>query len=92
MTLTALACGILAIVLFWWVFTAVPETDLGGERAARLQALSERKQAVEENLSDLTFEHQAGKLNDQDFDRTRQMLEREVARVAAKYDKLAQSK
>lgn len=89
MTLIALACGLLTLALFGYVFTAQPETASLSPRAVQRQALEERKKAVYDNLKDLHFEHLAGKLSDADFQRTRSMLEQEVARVVEELAKLA---
>lgn len=80
--LTAVACIVLTAALFAWVFSAKPEAP-DSAAAVRRQALEERKHAVFENLKDLHFEHLAGKLSDPDYQRARQMLEDEAARVTA---------
>lgn len=84
--LTILACAVLTLALFYWVFAPGPAPAGLSEREVRRQALEERKKAVYENLKDLHFEHLAGKLSDLDFDRTRRMLEGEAAGVVAELD------
>ena len=43
--------------------------------------LDDRKQAIYENLRDLQFEYRLGKLSDQDYQQTKQSLQRELAGV-----------
>lgn len=84
MLLVALACGLLTVALFGYVFSARPQREGLSRREAQRQAWEERKRAVYENLKDLHFEHLAGKLTDADFQRTRGMLEQEAAALTAK--------
>lgn len=88
MALVTIACAVLSLALFWWVFTAVPDDAGLDARGIQEQALLERKKAVYDNLKDLHFEHLAGKLSDTDFERTRLMLEREAAAVIHSLDHL----
>ncbi|HXR96564.1 MAG TPA: hypothetical protein VN709_01855 [Terriglobales bacterium] len=83
MFVTITACAVLTLALGWWIFTPTLDRDGLSDDAVQRQALRERKQAVYENLKDLHFEHLAGKLTDADFERTREMLEREAATVVA---------
>jgi hypothetical protein len=53
-----------------------------------LQPLNERQAAVYENLRDLQFEYRLGKLSDDDYQRTKLGLQRELAGVMAEIDKL----
>src|ERR1022692_121385 len=50
--------------------------------------LDERKAAIYENLRDLQFEYRVGKLSDQDYQQTKQDLQRELAGVMAEVDRL----
>ncbi|MGC9971007.1 MAG: hypothetical protein ABSE56_10485 [Bryobacteraceae bacterium] len=43
--------------------------------------LEDRKATIYENLRDLQFEYRVGKLSDQDYQQTKQDLQRELARV-----------
>jgi hypothetical protein len=54
-----------------------------GPEKTRLAYLQERKDAVYENLRDLNFEHQAGKLPDQDYQALKSSLEAEAAGILA---------
>jgi hypothetical protein len=48
--------------------------------------LEERKTTIYENLRDLQFEYRVGKLSDQDYQQTKQDLQRELARVLAEIE------
>jgi hypothetical protein len=48
-----------------------------------IQHLEERKQAIYDNLRDLQFEYRLGKLSDQDYQQTKQALQKELAGVLA---------
>ena len=48
-----------------------------------IQHLEDRKQAIYDNLRDLQFEYRLGKLSDEDYQLTKQALQRELATVLA---------
>ena len=48
-----------------------------------VQHLEDRKQAVYDNLRDLQFEYRLGKLSDEDYQQTKQALQKELAGVLA---------
>jgi hypothetical protein len=48
-----------------------------------VQHLEDRKQAIYDNLRDLQFEYRLGKLSDNDYQQTKQALQRELATVLA---------
>jgi hypothetical protein len=50
------------------------------------QHLEERKARIYENLRDLQFEFRVGKLSDEDYQRTKQSLQRELAQTMAEID------
>src|SRR6202795_875611 len=50
--------------------------------------LDERKAAIYENLRDLQFEYRVGKLSDQDYQQTKQDLQKELAAVMAEVDRV----
>jgi hypothetical protein len=53
--------------------------------------LDERKAAIYENLRDLQFEYRVGKLSDQDYQQTKQDLQKELAGVLGEIDRLKQT-
>jgi len=48
-----------------------------------IQHLEDRKQAIYDNLRDLQFEYRVGKLSDDDYQQTKQALQKELAGVLA---------
>lgn len=48
-----------------------------------IQHLEDRKHAIYDNLRDLQFEYRLGKLSDEDYQQTKQALQRELAGVLA---------
>jgi hypothetical protein len=88
--------AILAAVIFtgaiaWWIFTPEDEDQRDVSREAWVQSLREKKQVAFENLKDLHFEYLAGKLTEEDYRRSREMLEREAARLTAEIQRAAAS-
>src|SRR5262249_24463239 len=61
------------------------------EAVSPFDHLDERKAAIYENLRDLQFEYRVGKLSDQDYQQTKQDLQKELAAVLAEIDRLKQS-
>ena len=52
----------------------------------------ERKARIYENLRDLQFEYRLNKLSDEDYQRTKADLQKELALVLAEIDKLSPAK
>ena len=80
-------CFLFALSLFVYVFYqpgAVEHTP----KKTRLSYLDERREAVYENLRDLSFEHKAGKLSDTDYEQQRQALESEAAVILAEMESI----
>lgn len=80
-------CFLFAIALFVYVFYQ-PGAVTQAPRKTRLSYLDERREAVYENLRDLSFEHKAGKLSDADYEQQRQGLENEAAVILAEMESL----
>jgi len=55
-----------------------------------VQHLDDRKQAIYENLRDLQFEYRLGKLSDEDYQKSKQALQRELAIVLAETEQTLQ--
>src|SRR5215469_12103923 len=53
--------------------------------------LDERKASIYDNLRDLQFEYRVGKLSDEDYQQTKQDLQKELAGVLAEIDRLKQA-
>jgi hypothetical protein len=86
----ALACALLALGSFIYVFAPVRETEIAhGADKSRLAFLRERKDVVYENLRDLNFEYKAGKFPEADYLAMRSGLENEAAAILAEMEDLA---
>jgi len=83
MIIVVLICLLWTAALGWWIFSANDEPQVDALSEARLRAMEERKKAIYDNLKDLHFEFLAGKLSEDDYQRTRKMLEAEAAGVVA---------
>ncbi|MBI3683200.1 MAG: hypothetical protein HY235_22740 [Acidobacteria bacterium] len=86
MLLAAAALMIAGAVLFTLF---VRDKDLPpAAPASPVQHLEERKAAIYENLRDLQFEYRVGKLSDEDYQKTKLELQRELARVMSEIDRI----
>ena len=85
----ALAVLLTLGVLFFTL--AVREKDLPEpEPVSPFRHLDEKKARIYENLRDLQFEFRVGKLSEDDYQRTKQDLQKELAVVLSDIDKLKQ--
>jgi hypothetical protein len=83
--LTALlVVGVLVYTLFIRVEDVPPP-----EPVSPLAHLEDRKAAIYENLRDLQFEFRLGKLSDEDYQRTKLSLQKELAVVLAEMEETA---
>jgi hypothetical protein len=85
--MTVLACGLLAIAIFIFVFYPERRVEEQHEKT-RLEYLEERKEVVFENLRDLNFEYRAGKYPEEDYAAQRASLENEAAETLSEIDAL----
>ena len=90
MTVAFLACALVTLGTLFYVFYLPGRLHMGPDET-RLAYLQERKDAVYENLRDLNFEHQAGKLPDQDHQSLKASLEGEAAGILAEMATLEQA-
>jgi len=90
MTVAILACAMVTLGTLFYVFYLPGRLPMGPGKT-RLAYLQERKDAVYENLRDLNFEHQAGKLPDQDYQSLKSSLEDEAAGILAEMAGLEQA-
>ena len=90
MTVATLTCAMLTLCVLFYVFYLPGRLHLGPEKT-RLAYLQERKEAIYENMRDLNFEQQAGKLPDQDYQSLKLSLEEEAAGVLAEMAQLEQA-
>jgi hypothetical protein len=90
MSVATLACLLITLGTLVYVFYLPGKLYLGPEKT-RLSYLRERKEAVYENLRDLNFEYQAGKVPDADYLSLKASLEEEAAAVLAEIARLEEA-
>ena len=79
----------MAIAVMAFILSVRPNDLPAPEPESPFRHLDERKAAIYENLRDLQFEYRVGKLSDQDYQATKQDLQRELAAVLAELDRAA---
>src|SRR6476646_10614269 len=83
-----LAASLLTIGVLVFILT-VRDKDLPQpDPVSPFEHLDERKAAIYENLRDLQFEYRVGKLSDEDYQQTKQDLQKELAAVMAEVDRI----
>ena len=85
--MTLLICAAITLLTLMYVFYLPSKLYLGPEKT-RAAYLRERTDAVYENLRDLNFEYNAGKLPDADYQSLKASLEDEAATLLAEIDRL----
>src|ERR1700684_2098764 len=80
-------CGLLFVTSLFYIFYLPGKLYLGAEKT-RAGYLRERKDAVYENLRDLNFEFQAGKMPDIDYQSIKSSLQDEAATLLAEIARL----
>src|SRR6266404_5154016 len=85
------AASILTIGVLVFILSVRTKDLPEPEPVSPFQHLDERKAAIYENLRDLQFEFRVGKLSDQDYQQTKQDLQKELAGVLAEIDRLKQT-
>src|SRR5579871_1308798 len=83
----AITCAVaIAVIVF---VLGIRAKDLPQpEPESPFQHLDERRAAIYENLRDLQFEYRVGKLSDEDYQRTKVGLQKELAGVLAEIEKV----
>src|SRR5271170_4220908 len=84
----AIACA-LAILVMAFLLIVRPQDLHKAEPVSPFAHLDERKASIYENLRDLQFEYRLGKMSDDDYQRSKQDLQKELARVMAEVEKVA---
>jgi hypothetical protein len=89
MTLLVVVVLVIAVTLF---FTLTIRTkDLPApDPVSPTQHLEDRKARIYENLRDLQFEFRVGKLSDEDYQQSKQGLQKELAQVLAEIENSGQ--
>ena len=78
----ALTC-LVAIAALLYTLAVRPQDIPAPIPASPIQHLEDRKYAIYDNLRDLQFEYRLGKLSDEDYQATKQALQKELAVVLA---------
>src|SRR5947207_2587135 len=86
-----LAASLLTIGVLVFILSVRTKDLPEPEPVSPFEHLDERKAAIYENLRDLQFEFRVGKLSDQDYQQTKQDLQKELAGVLAEIDRLKQT-
>jgi hypothetical protein len=90
MSPSLLASIVLTITLFAFVFWPERNPFVQADKT-RVDYLRERKEAIYENLRDLSFEYQAGKYPETEYVEQRRALEDEAAQTIAEMESLTAS-
>jgi hypothetical protein len=80
-------CLLVTAATSFYVFYLPGELYLGPKKT-RLSYLRERKDVVYDNLRDLNFEYQAGKVSDIDYQSLKASLQDEAATILAEIERL----
>lgn len=80
MTLAFPVIAVIAATVFFTLFVRIKDIP-EPEPVSPARHLEERKAAIYENLRDLQFEYRVGKLSDEDYQQTKQSLQKELAGV-----------
>ena len=80
--ITVLTC-LVAVAALLYTLAVRPQDVPEPLPASPIQHLEDRKYAIYDNLRDLQFEYRLGKLSDDDYQATKQALQRELAGVLA---------
>jgi hypothetical protein len=83
-------CALFTLGTLFYIFYPPQQVYVGPEKT-RLGYLRERKEVVYENLRDLNFEYNAGKVPDQDYASLKSSLEDEAAAILAEISRLEQT-
>ena len=84
----ALAAALVVGALLYTLFIRVKDIP-APEPVSPLQHLEDRKAAIYDNLRDLQFEYRVGKLSDEDYQRTKISLQKELAVVLSEMEATA---
>lgn len=74
---------VLVVAAFLFTLFVRPEDVPDPVPVSPIQHLEDRKHAIYDNLRDLQFEYRLGKLSDEDYQQTKQALQKELAGVLA---------
>ncbi len=78
----------LVILILWYLFRIRSQDLPEPEPVSPFHHLEVRKTAIYESLRDLQFEYRVGKLSDEDYQRTKQGLQGQLAIILAEIDRI----
>jgi hypothetical protein len=87
--MTIAIASILAVLVMGFLLIVRPQDLHKAEPVSPFAHLDERKASIYENLRDLQFEYRLGKMSDDDYQRSKHDLQKELARVLAEVEKVA---
>ena len=87
MTTVYFLCGFVTLATVWFVFSGSGNVFTSPEKT-RLNYLQERKDVVYENMRDLNFEFNAGKISPEDYASLKGSMEDEAAGILAEAARL----
>jgi type II secretory pathway component PulM len=87
--MTIAIAALLAVLVMAYLLFVRPQDLHKAEAVSPFAHLDERKASIYENLRDLQFEYRLGKMSDDDYQRSKQDLQKELARVMAEVEKVA---
>jgi hypothetical protein len=87
MSVEIVCCALFTAAALLYIFYLPSNIHVGSEKT-RASYLRERKDAVYENLRDLNFEYQAGKIPDADYQSLKSSLQDEAATLLAEIARL----
>jgi len=87
--MTIAIASALAVLVMGFLLFVRPQDLHKAEAASPFAHLDERKASIYENLRDLQFEYRLGKMSDDDYQRSKHDLQKELARVMAEVEKVA---
>src|SRR5712672_4292560 len=89
--MTIILASLIAVGVIVFILSVRAKDLPQPEPVSPFEHLDQRKAAIYENLRDLQFEYRVGKLSDQDYQQTKQDLQKELAGVLAEIDKIKQT-
>jgi hypothetical protein len=90
MMLASTVVVVVAATVFFTLFVRMKDIP-APEPVSPTKHLEERKASIYENLRDLQFEYRVGKLSDEDYQQTKQGLQKELAGVIAEMERITAS-
>ena len=81
--------GLVSVIAVVFLLFIRPQDLPAAQPVSPFAHLDERKASIYENLRDLQFEYRLGKMSDEDYQRTKTDLQKELAKVLAEVERVA---